>query len=190
MLPASALGTPCFGGETPAPHPPVLTTSGQTLGGSHVLPLLTTLQAAAGSLGLRGGDVGEAMAGSPTASFNPQPASPIPLPSWQPHHHVLRISSRVPVVMAVRSPWPMAAFQWHSYRVLTVCKPSASMETGGSTAWGRTGLRAERGQWWERGRGAWAGGCSASGQAPRAPWLRSVWLPAEPAFFLPQPSLA
>jgi len=49
-------------GETPAPRPPVLTTSGQTLDSSHVLPLLTTLQAAAGWLGLRGGNVGEAMA--------------------------------------------------------------------------------------------------------------------------------
>jgi len=84
---ASALGPPCFRGETPAPHPPVLTTSGQTQDRSHVLPLLTTLQAAAGSLGLQGGDVGEAMAGGPRASFTPHPALSTPAPPRWPQHH-------------------------------------------------------------------------------------------------------
>jgi len=79
-------GTPCLGGKIPAPHPPVLTISGQTLHGSHVLPLLTTLQAAAASLGLRGGDVGEAMASgqaSPPPTLVHPTATTVASASWR-----------------------------------------------------------------------------------------------------------
>lgn len=66
---------PCFQGETPAPTSPPTP--------------LTIFQAAAGLLGLRGGDVGEVTVGRPTASLTPHPSSPTPLPPQPPHRHVL-----------------------------------------------------------------------------------------------------
>jgi len=77
-------GTSLLWGGDPSPTPPLLTTSGQMLGGSHVLPLLTTLQAAAGLLGLWGGDVGRRW---PQGKHHPHPASPTPLPPQWPQDH-------------------------------------------------------------------------------------------------------
>jgi len=102
---ASALGPPCFQGETPVPPSAHTHHLREDPGWQPCPPPPHHPSGCCRVTWAVGRDVAEVMAGSPAASFTPHPSLSTPPPSWQPHRHILVSGGRMPAVMVVRSPW-------------------------------------------------------------------------------------